>query len=327
MSELRWNPLLKTYTLVASNRQARPNMPKDWCPFCPGSGKVPDHYDVLVYANDFPAMSAHPGIPEIESRGLYQAEENYGACEVILYSPDHKITLPELSEEHIYKLVELWTERTKKMSSDPKIKYVFVFENRGEEVGVTMPHPHGQIYGYPFVPLKLKTELDACKEHYEKTGSNLLLEMNSEEIKAGKRIVYENDHFLCYLPFFTDYPYGVFISAKNKRSTFLDFNEEEKKSLASILKIVTGGLDHLFDRLFPYMMCMHQAPFNSEEYKNSDQYFNFHIEFYPPLRNATTIKYYASSEMGAWAATNTMAVEETAVEIKTAIQKFISKIK
>ena len=322
MSELRWNPLLRTYTIVASNRQNRPNMPKDWCPFCPGSGKVPDNYDVLMYQNDFPALSYNPAQPDLESTDLYKVAENYGKCEVILYSSDHYTSLPHLSVEHIYKLINLWTERTIEIAKESKVKYVFVFENRGEEVGVTMPHPHGQIYGYPFVPLKLKVELDSCKEYYEKTGRNMLLDMNEEEKKFKKRIIEENDTFLSYIPFFTDYPYGVFIVCKKPRSTFADFNDAEKKDLASILKTTTGGLDSLFDKPFPYMMCVHQSPVNEEEYKDCNKYYNFHIEFYPPLRDSSRIKFYASSEMGAWAATNTRAVEETAGELREAINRF-----
>ncbi len=323
MSELRWNPLLKTYTLIASNRQARPNMPKEWCPFCPQYGKVPHNYDVHIYENDFPALTQVPREKDSADQWLYTSTENYGVCEVVLYSPDHTVTLPQLSEEHIHKLVELWTERTKVLSRDPKIKYVFVFENRGEEVGVTMPHPHGQIYGYPFIPLKLQTELNSCKEYFSINKRNMMLDMNEEEIKFQQRVIFENESFICFLPFFTDYPYGVFISAKRNRSTFLDFTEVEKKDLATILKIVTGGLDSLFDKPFPYMMCVHQAPFNSPEYNGSSNYFNFHIEFYPPLRNENTIKHYASSEMGAWAATNTRMAEETAIELRTAVEKFI----
>ena len=325
MSELRWNPLLKTYTLIASNRQARPNMPKGWCPFCPQSGKVPHDYDVHIYKNDFPALTTVPGENDSINQWLYTSEENYGVCEVILYSPDHTVTLPELSEEHIYKLVQVWTERTKALSLDAQIKYVFVFENRGEEVGVTMPHPHGQLYGYPFIPLKLQTELNSCKEYFSATNRNIMLDMNEEELKFKQRVVFENESFVCFLPFFTDYPYGIFISAKKKRSTFLDFTEMEKKDLAIILKTVTGGLDTLFDKAFPYMMCVHQAPFNSVEYENCADYFNFHIEFYPPLRNANTIKYYASSEMGAWAATNTRVVEETAIELRNAVDKYLKR--
>jgi len=156
MAELRWNPLLQTWTMVASNRQDRPQLPKDWCPFCPGSGKVPDHYEVHAYDNDFPALTLTPDQPDFPVKGLYQVAPNYGKCEVILYSSNHYGTLPSLSVDHIYKLLDLLAERYRVLAKDPKIKYIFQFENRGEEVGVTMPHPHGQIYAYPFVPQKLK---------------------------------------------------------------------------------------------------------------------------------------------------------------------------
>lgn len=323
MSELRWNPLLKTWTMVASNRQGRPNMPKDWCPFCPGSGKVPESYDVHIYNNDFPALTESPELPEVEGSGLYQVSENYGKCEVILYSPEHNKTLPELGVDHIVKLINLWTERFEELSKDKKIKYIFEFENRGAEVGVTMPHPHGQIYGYPFVPLKIKTELDSAKEYHNESGRCMICDMNNEEEKYKKRIICENDSFIAYLPFFTDYPYGVFIVSKSHKGNFTEFNDIEKKDLAAMLKNVTGAFDKLFDKLFPYMMCIHQTPVNAEEYEDSGEYYHFHIEFYPPLRDANRIKYYASSEMGAWAACNPLSVEDTAETLRMAYEKFI----
>ena len=326
MAELRWNPLLKTYTMVANNRQKRPHLPKDWCPFCPGEGKkVPDNYDVLKYDNDFPALKQDPDIPDLESDGVYKIKENYGKCEVILYSPDHYITLPELPLWHIEKLVDLWINRNEELSKDKNIKYVFPFENRGEEVGVTMPHPHGQLYAYSWIPLKVKTELDSSKEHYHKNKKCLICEMNEKEIEYKDRILFENDSFLVYLPFFTDYPYGAFIVAKDHISNFNDFNSKHKKDLAEALKILTGGFDNLFDKKFPYMMVVHQTPVNSEEYKDSEKYYHFHIEFYPPLRDENKIKWYASSEMGAWAAANTMAVEDTAPALKEAIKRYREK--
>lgn len=326
MAELRWNPLLKTWTMVASNRQQRPNMPKDWCPFCPGSGKVPDSYDVYKYDNDFPALTQIPGQPDVEGNDLYKVAQNYGKCEVILYSPEHTKTLPELEVSHIYKLVNLWTERFDELSKDEKIKYIFEFENRGEEVGVTMPHPHGQIYGYSFVPLKVKIELDSCKEYYVEHKECMICRMNKEEKDFEKRIIYENESFIAYIPFFTDYPYGVFIVSKSHKGNFTEFTDKEKWDLADILKKVTGAFDTLFDRLFPYMMCIHQTPINCEEYKDSKDYYHFHIEFYPPLRDANRIKYYASSEMGAWAACNTLAVEQTSEQLREALRKFLDKI-
>lgn len=323
MAELRWNPLLKDWTMVASHRQNRPQMPKDWCPFCPGSLKVPEDYDVYEYDNDFPALLTTP--PEADPVGsdFYKTKEAYGKCEVILYSKDHNKTLRELSNLHIRKLVDLWCERYIELSKDKKIKYIFEFENRGEEVGVTMPHPHGQIYGYSEMPLKIKTELNSCKEYYEENGKCLICKMNEEEEKFKKRIIIENNNFYAYLPFFTDYPYGIFIVSKNHRSKMIDFTEEEKDDFADILKKVSGTFDTLFNKRFPYMMCIHQAPVNSDEYKDSDKYFHFHVEFYPPLRSENKIKYYASSEMGAWAACNPRSVEETAEELKEAYKRFL----
>ncbi|MBZ4663364.1 MAG: galT [Caloramator sp.] len=326
MAELRWNPLLKTWTMVASNRQQRPNMPKDWCPFCPGSGRVPDNYDVYKYDNDFPALTQAPGQPDVDGNDLYKVAQNYGKCEVILYSPEHTKTLPELEVSHIYKLVNLWTERFEELSKDEKIKYIFEFENRGEEVGVTMPHPHGQIYGYSFVPLKVKVELDSCKEYYKEHNECMICRMNREEKDFEKRVIYENESFIAYIPFFTDYPYGVFIVSKSHKGNFTEFTDKEKWDLADILKKVTGAFDTLFERLFPYMMCIHQTPVNCEEYKDSTDYYHFHIEFYPPLRDANKIKYYASSEMGAWAACNTLAVEQTSEQLREALRKFLDKI-
>lgn len=325
-SELRWNPLLKTWTMVAANRQGRPNLPKDWCPFCPGPGKkVPENYEVYKYDNDFPALRLDADEPEIEGNDLYKVQKNYGKCEVILYSPEHNKTLPELPVDHIYKLVELWTERFRELSKDKNIKYIFEFENRGEAVGVTMPHPHGQLYAYPFIPLKLKVELDSAKEYYEKNGKCMICEMNKLEKDFEKRVICENDSFIAYLPYFTDYPYGIFIVSKNHKGNFTEFDDNEKLNLAKILKEVTGTFDSLFDKKFPYMMCIHQTPVNSEEYKNAKDYFHFHIEFYPPLRAANRIKYYASSEMGAWAACNPLTVEETAQELRDAHEKFLKK--
>lgn len=326
MSELRYNPLLQTYTMVAGNRQARPNMPKDWCPFCPGSGKVPDHYDVHVYPNDFPALSKQPAVPTVKGSELYGVAENYGVCEVILFSPDHYASLHSLPHEHLVKLINLWKERYELHRQDERIKYIFEFENRGEEVGVTMPHPHGQLYGYPFVPAKIEQELKACREWHQKHGTDMLGDMNREELADGRRVLAKNDSFLAYLPYFTDYPYGAFIVAKDMIGSFADFNEAQKEDLAQMLKLITGGFDHLFNRPFPYMMCIHQRPVNSPEWADAEQTYRFHIEFYPPLRDANRIKFYASSEMGAWAAANTRYVEETAIEFREAIERFRASI-
>lgn len=321
MAELRWNPLIKDWIMVASNRQNRPQMPKDWCPFCPGSGKVPDNYDVYEYDNDFPALSANPPEPDDVETNIYKVGKNYGKCEVILYSPNHTITLPELPTEHIRKLVDLWTERYEVLSKDPKNKYVFIFENRGAAVGTTMPHPHGQIYAYPFIPKRLALELEASKEHMDETGKCLLCDMLSDEIADKRRIIIENDHFISFLPFYSEYPYGMYIISKAHKHNLSEFTDEEKDSLSDILKKTTGTFDSLFDYAFPYMMCMYQSPVNSGD----TSYYHFHIKFFPPMRSKEKIKFNASSETGAWAHCNPTAPEEKAEELRAAYKKFLEK--
>ncbi len=318
MAELRYNPLLRDWTMVAAIRQFRPQMPQNDCPFCPGSGKVPDKYDVYAYDNDYPVLSQQPPEPEEVATGIYQAAPAYGKCEVILYSSDHTAALPDLSVNHILKLIDLWVERFCVMEKDKKHKYVFVFENRGAEVGVTMPHPHGQIYAYPYIPLKIRQELESCQAHFKSSGNCLLCDMNAEERSFSKRVIYETNHFISYLPFFTDYPYGAFVSAKTHKTCLVDLTRAERLDLAQMLKTIVSGMDALFDREFPYMMAIHQRPVNSD---SVEEFYHLHIEFYPPLWSRTKMKYLASSETGAWAPANPMAIEVTAGHLRDAIAR------
>ena len=321
MPELRYNPLLDTWTMVATNRQNRPHLPADWCAFCPGPGKsVPSHYDVLAYPNDFPTLSQNPEPVRKSNSKVFRSAEAYGKCEVLLYSSEHTRKIYELSDEHVLKIVELWTSRYKELSKDPRIKYIFEFENRGEEVGVTMPHPHGQLYAYSWIPEKVKNELTNCKKYFKEHGTNLFKDLNEAEEKYKKRVVLENKSFIAYIPYFTDYPFGVFIVHKKLKLNFAEFTLSEKKDLATILKKLVKGFDKIYDRPFPYIMSIHQSPVNSPQYKDCADYYGFHIEFYPPLRAKDKIKWYAGSEMGAGAAANPLDVDECAALLREKIK-------
>lgn len=318
MAELRWNPFLKDWVMIAGNRQGRPQMPKDYCPFCPQFGKVPD-YEVLKYDNDFPALTQNPPSPDPVGTDFFKVLPSYGKCEVILYSPGHTTTIQELSDDHLEKLVNLWCERFTQLSADPKIKYVFPFENRGEVVGVTMPHPHGQIYAYSYIPKKLELETSSAKEYYAQNNSCLFCDLLKNELQEQKRIVFRNEHFTVFLPFFTDYPYGVHIMANRHAQVITDFTAEERRALGLTIRDTAGMLDSLFGYRFPYMMCMHNAPVNSGDYSCD---YHFHIEFYPPMRSAEKQKFNASSETGAWACCNPTCPEETAAELRDAYARY-----
>lgn len=325
MAELRWNPLINDWVIIASHRQNRPNMPKGYCPFCPGSGKVPDHYDVHKYDNDFPALSQNPLQADIKfiNKDIYKAKDAYGKCEVILFSPEHESSMCEFSIPHLEKIIELWCERFYEIKKDTNIKYIFIFENRGEAVGVTMQHPHGQIYGYSVLPKKIELECNSFKDYKENFNSCLMCAINKEEKKFSERVVYENNNFISYIPYFSEYPYGIFISAKNHLSNITELDRTEKKDLAESLKMITGMYDNLFDTKFPYMMCMYNSPVNGNE--NEEKDYHFHIQFYPPMRSASLQKFNASSETGVWAHCNTTSPEEKAEELRLALKKFEAK--
>lgn len=322
MAELRKHPLTNDWIMIASHRQNRPQMPKDYCPFCPGSGKVPDTYIVHKYDNDFPALSQNPPAPDAVADDFFETAPCYGKCEVILYSPEHTVTLPELPTPHIRELVDLWANRFEEISADENIKYVFIFENRGDVVGVTMPHPHGQIYGYSFMPKKLELEVENAKKHMKEKGKCLFCDMLEHELAFEKRIIFKNEHFTVFLPFFSEYPYGIYIMSNSHKSNITQFTDEERTALAETLRQATGTLDALFGYKFPYMMCMYNEPVNGED---CSDIFHWHIAFYPPMRSADKVKFNASSETGAWAHCNPTCPEDTAVELREAYDRFMNK--
>lgn len=301
--------------MFAGSREKRPLLPKDKCPFCPGSGKVPENYDVYLYPNDFPIMRLDPAVVSENlqyKNKLYKTAKSYGVCEVVLYSPDHTGKIYDLSKEHIGKLIDLWTERFLRLSKEEKIKYVMIFENRGEVVGVTIHHPHGQIYGYSFMPEKVQAELNNTKKHFSENKSCMFCDTIEAEKKIGERTVYENDSFFAFVPFWAEYPYQVFIYSKAHKQTLTEFSVKEKEDLGNVLQTVVRMYDKIFDNEFPYMMCFHQSPVDGGNY----DYYHFHIEFYPPMRNKLTQKFNASSETGAWVHGNPSVPEEKAREMR-----------
>ncbi|MGI8410524.1 MAG: galactose-1-phosphate uridylyltransferase, partial [Pyrinomonadaceae bacterium] len=254
-----------------------------------------------------------------EGSELYPVEKSYGECEVVVYSPNHSSTLAREPVEQIYKLVQVWTDRYKELSALEFVKYVFIFENKGEAIGVTLHHPHGQIYAYPFVPPRILRELDQSKKHNDETGRCLFCDILKAEQADGRRIVTENGSFTAYIPFFARYPYELHIISRRHLRDLNEMTPEEQMDLAGILKQVLVAFDKLFDISFPYMMVLHQRPSDGEVHN----YYHFHIEFYPPLRTATKLKYLAGSETGAGMFINDTLAEDKAAELRNLIETVI----
>ena len=314
-SELRWHPLLREWVAVAAERQGRPQLPQDWCPFCPGSGSVPEHYDVHLYSNDFPAFSFEnpPFSPE---PGLFKTTGARGACDVVLYSPNHRLLPSELPLEQWRKVIDLWAKRTIELFGNPDVRYVSVFENAGVAIGVTMPHPHGQIYAFPFVPPLDQRKLDSAALYYREHSACLYCGILAAELKDGRRIVGSNGSFVAFLPFFGRFPSEMQICARRHVAALQELSAAERDDLAALLKIVRQKYDNLYGCHMPLMMLVRQRPSVGEH-----PYFHLHIDFLPIQRSGTKLKYLASVESGNGAFLNDTRPEDQAALLRAAEPK------
>jgi len=322
VSELRWNPLVGEWVATATHRQERTFLPPaDFCPLCPTKPggfptEVPENdYDIVVFENRFPSLQSNPPVPAIEGTDLYKVRPAQGVCEVLLYTPHHAGTLTDEPVEQIYKLIRVWTDRFKELGALRFVNYVFIFENKGEAIGVTLHHPHGQIYAYPFIPPRIERELEQSLAHRARHGSCLLCDVVAEERRDGRRIVALNNSFVAFIPFYARWPYELHICSRRHLQALTDMTETEQLDLAAMLKMVLAAFDRLFNLSFPYMMVIHQRPTDGGNY----DHYHFHIEFYPPLRTATKLKYLAGSETGAGLFINDTLAEEKASELRAHI--------
>jgi len=319
MSELRWNPLLGEWTITATHRQERTFLPPaNYCPLCPTQPgafetEIPaPAFDIVVFENRFPSLQAVPPLPAVEGSALYPVRPAQGVCEVVVYTDRHTTTLAEESVERIRRLILVWCDRFAELGAREEVAYVYIFENKGEAIGVTLHHPHGQIYAYPFIPPRVARQLAQSRQHWARTGRDLLGDILAAEQDDGRRIVCENEAFVVFVPFFARYPYETLVVPKRQVTAIVDFNAHERQLLAEILKTLLVGYDRLFGFSLPYIMALHQRPTDGQDYP----YVRFYIEFLPPHRTAAKLKYLAGSESGAGAFINDTIPEETAPRLR-----------
>lgn len=319
MSELRWNPTLEEWVITATHRQDRTFFPppgyNPLAPTAPGGFPTeipaPD-YEIVVFENKFPSLRQEPPEPSIAGTELLPVLPAQGICEVVCYTPDSEGELARLPLTKIEELIYVWADRFEELSARDFIKYVYIFENKGREIGVTLTHPHGQIYAFPFIPPIPEKEVAAARRYFERTGRNVFQDVLEQEIRDGRRVVAENAHFVAVVPFYARYPYEVHILARDDRTAICDFDAAERTALARILKTVMEKYNNLWDRSMPYIMLMHQRPSDGADYG----FYRFHIEFYPPYRTPDKLKYLAGSEAGAGAFINDTHAEVTAQTLR-----------
>jgi UDPglucose--hexose-1-phosphate uridylyltransferase len=299
MSELRFQELRGEQVSYAIDRQQRTFLPPaEHCPLCPTApGGEPTEipfaaFEIAVFDNRFPAFSAP-----------------HGAAEVVVYTDAHTGSLGTLSAERARELMWVWRHRYAELGARADVEYVLIFENRGVEVGVTLHHPHGQIYAYPFLPPVPALELAADA----RLGGCAPCELLRRELQDGRRVVYENGGVVVYVPYAARWAYEAHVVMRAHRPSLPACEPGELDALADALQTLVRGYDALFQRPFPYVMAVHQAP------TDGSARGHVHVEFYPPLRTAEKLKYLAGSEQGAGTFISDTLPEDSAAALRRAI--------
>jgi len=316
---LRWHPLLGEWVAYASHRQERTFLPPpEYNPLAPTRSRdfpteLPEgDYEIAVFDNLFPSMALSAELTQEGSQLSTPTRPANGCCEVIVFSQNAETSLGKLPLGQIELLLEVWADRVLEIGGREEIQYVMPFENRGIEMGVTLHHPHGQIYAYPFIPPTPARELENQKKYYEKTGRGLMSDFIADELKDGRRIIFHSDEVIAFIPACARYPYEVWIAPKTPVATVSDLSPSQRKDFARALKTVTLKYDGLWNKAFPYLMIFKQAPTDGRAHPES----HFHLQFYPAYRAPNRLKYLAGTEIGAGMFANDSLPEAKAEELR-----------
>ena len=313
---LRWHPLRGewiTYAAFRQNRTFQP--PPQYNPLAVTTGPEaptelpPGNYEIAVFDNRFPslALDAHTP-PEL----TVETAPGTGKCEVVVFTQDPTSALGALSLGRIELLFQVWADRTERLASTGKIKYVLPFENRGVEVGVTLHHPHGQIYAYPFIPPVPARMLSQERDYFDKHGRAMLPDLVESEIAAGTRIIYQGPHAVAFVPACARYPYEVWVTPIAHTPDFAALDDDQRADLARALKTVLAKYEGLWQRPFPYLMAWYQAPTDGQPHP----YTQLHAQFSPPYRTRDRLKYLAGTELGAGMFAMDALPEEKAADLQ-----------
>jgi len=323
--ERRWNPLREEWVTITGHRNSRPwSSPEKKalhprvvsydsdCGLCPGNIRIsgernPQYEDIFVFDNDHPAFKQPSPPREQSGDSRFVSASAGGVCRVLCYSPKHNRNLSEFSVDQTRKLIDVWIDQTDELKNLPGIEQVLIFENRGELVGVSNSHPHGQIYATEFLMEGIRKESMA----FEKASEPLMQSLLSAELRDGRRVIYDGSEIVSFVPYFAKFPYEVFIVPRSKHRFVSSLSSNERNDLARALNDILRRYDNMWGVPFPYMLLFHQSPCNGNHLS-----YHSHIQIHPILRAPNLPKYLASVETGAGHFLNDGSPEDKAAELR-----------
>ncbi len=333
-SVLRWDPLAGEWVVIAAQRQDRTFLPPtDQCPLCPSrDGRLTEvpapSYDVVVFENRFPSLRGLPGDAALAAAGLAGEADGgppetagvpqrpgTGRCEVVCFTSDHNASFGRLTPARVRTVLEAWADRSTVLAAMPGIAQVYCFENRGEEIGVTLHHPHGQIYGFPFVTPRTARMLRQARAHDAAGRGNLFDSLVAGELAAGTRLVASNEHWAAFVPAASRWPYEVLLFPARRVATLPELGEEAREAFCGLYLDVLGRFDGLFGVPMPYIAAWHQAPAGDEF---AAREFGLHLQVFSIRRAPGKLKYLAGTESGMGVWISDVMPEEAAQRLRAA---------
>jgi UDPglucose--hexose-1-phosphate uridylyltransferase len=299
VTNIRIDPLLDEPVVIASHRQNRTYQPPvDECPLCPSTEgrhtEVPTaSYQVAVFENQFPSLA------------------EIGRCEVVCFSSRHDGRFADLSAQQVGLVMEAWIDRSVELATMPGVEQVFCFENRGQEIGVTLAHPHGQIYAYPYLAPRTARMLEVATAHHERTGEVLADSVLATERADGTRVIAESEHWVAFVPYAARWPVEVHLYPKQRVPDLVSLGEAERADFAPIYLDVLGRLDRMYNAPLPYIAAWHQAPV-----RVGRDLLGLHLELFSIRRTATKLKFLAGSESALGAFVSDVTPEQVAQRLR-----------
>jgi UDPglucose--hexose-1-phosphate uridylyltransferase len=318
VNERRRDPTDGQWRLFSASRRDEGALGAELCPLCPTidparpTEVARPSFEIAVFDNRFPRLAAAPETPAALIGDLYTVAPAQGAAEVVVYSDRHEATLAELGAERIEGLVHVWADRYSELGARDEVRYVLIFENGG----ATVEHPHGEIYGYPVIPPRVRLQLDQARIHLAEHGTCVVCDVVAREQSDGVRIVAQNESFVAFVPFAARFPYEVQVATKRHAASLLDLTDPERAALARVLAKLLEGYDRLFGFPLPYVMALQQAPTDDGGWESVS---HLRFEFAPQNRSSGEVRPAPASELAAGAYVNDARPEKSALELRSAL--------